>query len=142
MDVSIGYLFKQIHIKFEKKRNHDLASENLTQSQIDLLGFLMDCKSDKVTQKDIAEGMEIQHTTVIGTLKRLEEKGLVRSVVDSENKKYRNILLTPAAMKVEDRIRRHRNETEALIVKDLSEEEIHQLRRLLVRVRDNISDVR
>lgn len=139
MKPSIGHLFKQIHIKFQRRMNYNLASENLTLTQINLLSFLLDHKSEKITQKDIVEKMEIKHTTVIGLLKRLEEKGLVRTVVDEQNKKYRNILLTPDALKVEKEIYAHRREMDELIVKNLTEEEVKELYRLLEIVRDNIS---
>lgn len=137
MKPAIGYLFKQIHIKCEHKMNQHLASENLTSAQLAFMSYLLDHKGGKVTQKDIAEALEIKHTTVIGLVKRLEEKGLVQSVTDSDNRKYRNISLTKEAMKVEERIRDHRRAMDETLSKGLTDEEIEQLRTLLKKVRNN-----
>lgn len=138
MKPPIGYLFKQIHIKCESKINQHLASENLTSAQLSLMSYLLDHKSEKVTQKDIAEELEIKHTTVIGLVRRLEEKGLVRSVTDPDNRKYRNISLTSKAMKVEEKIRDHRRTMDEALSKGLTDEEVEQLRILLQKVRKNL----
>lgn len=138
MKPPIGYLFKQIHIKCEKKINQHLASENLTSAQLSLMSYLLDHKSEKITQKDIAEELEIKHTTVIGLVRRLEEKELVRSVTDPDNRKYRNISLTSKAMKVEEMIRTHRRTMDEALSKGLTDEEVEQLRILLQKVRNNL----
>ena len=71
--------------------NQELERVGLTFSQMRVLRFIEDNPKMKITQKDISNELDIQHSTTIGLLKRMQEKGLVRVVVDEDNRRCRNI---------------------------------------------------
>ena len=130
----LGYQFKLINEKFKKQFNENLQSMDLTFSQFVVLDYLGRNRKDKVTQKDISEALQLKHSTVIGILKRLEAKEMVQCIVDAENKRYRNVMLTKKAADSLEEMYRHREEMEKRLISELTKEEETELRRLLGRV--------
>ena len=92
-----GILIKKLDKVFKQNFNQELERVGLTFSQMRVLRFIEDNPKMKITQKDISNELDIQHSTTIGLLKRMQEKGLVRVVVDEDNRRCRNIFLTEKA---------------------------------------------
>ena len=67
--------------------------------------------------------MRVKHSTVIGILRRLETKGFLYCVVDEENKRCRNVILTQKGLDLKSEMEVHLREEEMRIRKALSEEE-------------------
>ena len=88
----------------------------------------------------MCEAVHSSHPTVIGLIDRLQEKDMVIRVVDEDNHKYKNILLTPKAIDVLEKRKKHHEVMEDLLVKGMSEDEIKELRRLLDKVYDNMQN--
>lgn len=130
----LGYQFKLIQEKFKKHFNANLENMNLTFSQFIVLDYLGKHREGKVTQKDISQALQLKHSTVIGILKRLEAKEMVQCIVDRENKRYRNVLLTKKAVDSLEEMYRHREEMEKRLVSKLTKEEEEELRILLSKV--------
>ena len=94
----------------------------------------------KITQKDISNELDIQHSTTIGLLKRMQEKGLVRVVVDEDNRRCRNIFLTKKAEDISYEMERGREIMESRVVKSFTDEEKETFYRLLNKAIDNLKD--
>ena len=90
----LGFKFKLIHEGFANMLNKQLRDEDMTFSQMILVSYLWENKDKKITQKDISQALQIKHPTTIGLLKRLEDKEMVKVVVDPDNRKYRNVAIT------------------------------------------------
>ena len=123
----IGARFKHIHDKFTQHMNQKLRCLNVTYSQMELLLYLAEHQNRKITQKDIGEFMRVKHSTVIGILRRLETKGFLYCVVDEENKRCRNVILTQKGLDLKSEMEVHLREEEMRIRKALSEEESQRL---------------
>ncbi len=134
----LGFKFRLIHESFAKMLNRQLKEEDMTFSQMMVCGYLWEHRDMKVSQKDISEALHIKHPTTIGLLKRLEEKEMVKVVVDPDNRKYRSIALTEKGDEFIARNRERRHYTDRSLVEGMSEEEIQMLRGLLDRVIDNM----
>ena len=113
----------------------------MTFSQMILMFYLWENREKKITQKDITDAMHIKHPTAIGLLKRLEEKEMLKVIVDPENRKYRNIALTEKGMTYVENDRKRKRHTDEDMVKGMSEEEVAQLRNLLDKVYDNLQNI-
>jgi DNA-binding MarR family transcriptional regulator len=98
-------------------------------------------KDHEVSQKEISEVLRIKHTTVIGLLERLEEKGMIARTVNPGNKRYRVITLTEKGQREVDHIWTCISRNEERIVGFMSEEEKDTLERLLDKVYANIENV-
>ncbi len=134
----LSFKFRLIHESFACMINRHLKEEDMTFSQMILIFYLWENRDRKITQKDITEAMHIKHPTTIGLLKRLEEKEMLKVVVDPDNRKYRNIALTDKGVNFVEKDRNRKRHTEEDMVKGMSSEEVKQLRDLLDKVYDNM----
>lgn len=134
----LSFKFRLIHESFACMINRHLKEEDMTFSQMILIFYLWENRDRKITQKDITEAMHIKHPTTIGLLKRLEEKEMLKVVVDPDNRKYRNVALTEKGVAFVEKDRNRKRHTEEDMVKGMSSKEIKQLRDLLDRVYDNM----
>ena len=135
-----GVLIKKLDKVFKQNFDQELERVGLTFSQMRVLRFLEDKPNTKITQKDISKELDIQHSTTIGLLKRMQEKGLVTVVVDEDNRRCRNIFLTSKAEEISCEMERGRTIMENRIVASFTEEEKEIFYRLLNKAIDNLKD--
>lgn len=135
-----GVLIKKLDKVFKQNFDQELERVGLTFSQMRVLRFLEDNPNTKITQKGISKELDIQHSTTIGLLKRMQEKGLVTVVVDEDNRRCRNIFLTSKAEEISCEMERGRTIMENRIVASFTEEEKEIFYRLLNKAIDNLKE--
>ena len=135
-----GVLIKKLDKVFKQNFDQELERVGLTFSQMRVLRFLEDNPNTKITQKDISKELDIQHSTTIGLLKRMQEKGLVTVVVDEDNRRCRNIFLTSKAEEISCEMERGRTIMENRVVASFTEEEKEIIYRLLNKAIDNLKE--
>ena len=135
-----GVLIKKLDKVFKQNFDQELERVGLTFSQMRVLRFLEDNPNTKITQKDISKELDIQHSTTIGLLKRMKEKGLVTVVVDEDNRRCRNIFLTSKAEEISCEMERGRTIMENRVVASFTEEEKEIFYRLLNKAIDNLKE--
>lgn len=133
-------LIKKLDKVFKQNFDQELERFGLTFSQMRVLRFLEDNPNTKITQKDISKELDIQHSTTIGLLKRMQEKGLVTVVVDEDNRRCRNIFLTSKAEEISCEMERGRTIMENRVVASFTEEEKEIFYRLLNKAIDNLKE--
>lgn len=133
-------LIKKLDKVFKQNFDQELERVGLTFSQMRVLRFLEDNPNTKITQKDISKELDIQHSTTIGLLKRMQEKGLVTVVVDEDNRRCRNIFLTSKAEEISCEMERGRTIMENRVVASFIEEEKEIFYRLLNKAIDNLKE--
>lgn len=116
------------------KFNNDLKEYDLTASQYVVLKYLINNEGKNIIQKDIGEFLVLKHTTIIGIIKRLEQKGLIKK----ESKHTSIITITSKGKKLYESI----GDYEALInhdvLKSLNKQEKENLSELLIKIYDDI----
>ena len=133
-------LIKKLDKVFKQNFDQELERVGLTFSQMRVLRFLEDNPNTKITQKDISKELDIQHSTTIGLLKRMQEKGMVTVVVDEDNRRCRNIFLTSKAEEISCEMERGRTIMENRVVASFTEEEKEIFYRLLNKAIDNLKE--
>lgn len=136
----IGFLIKRISDCIQKTANQHLKQFDLTLSQARILLYLRGRKGIKTSQKDIEDDFQVTHPTVIGILNRLEGKGFVKSEIDSEDKRVKNIYLTEKVTAVYSAMDDFEKTTEERLLQGLTNGRIQELRLLLKSVYKNIQD--
>lgn len=134
-ECSCGVLIKQIHDIMEKNANNVLREEKLTVSQSGVLSILDEKEGKTATFKELEKEFGVSQPTMVGILNRLEQKGLVDFLDDSEDKRIRKAHLTK---KGEDKCKegnKHMKAAEELLLKGLSDDEITEFNKLLLKVR-------
>ena len=130
-----GTLLKQIHDIMEKNANNVLREQELTISQSGVLVLLDEKEGKTATFKELEKDFGVSQPTMVGFLNRLEQKNLVEILADSEDKRIRKAHLTK---KGEDKCKegyKHMKTAEELLLKSLTDDEIIEFNRLLLKVR-------
>lgn len=136
--MDIGYELKILSKNLELHLDKKLEKDGITSSQFHLLVFLASQKGRKVTQKEICENLDLKHTTVIGLVKRMSEKGLVAVEVNAQNARYRDIFLTEKGVQYAENLDENRIVVNGQILNNFSDKDEAELKRLLQKLKNNI----
>lgn len=140
-ELAVSPRIKRISNALERKRTLDLEDMDLTSSQAFVLGYLIRNREEAVTPGDICRHFDLSHPTVTGILQRLECKGFLTYVEDSNDRRKKQICVTEKALDVHQHARERCQETESLVTGSMTEEELRTLVALLDRVIANIGQV-
>ena len=101
---NLEFYFKRINDALISYVNNELRDLDLTFSQMEVLQLLFERKGENIYQKDIEKHFNLSHPTVIGILKRLQAKDLVKVKRIEEDKRKRNIVLTDKVDYLEEKM--------------------------------------
>ncbi len=133
----IGYLLKHIDDKLKLAADESLKGSGITFSQVRVIAFIT-MNGGKATQKEIKEYFDVAHTTVLGMVKRLEKNGFLESYQDPEDRRNRILVATKKAKRLDSIMQESMIANEKRLVQGLNDEEIKELRRMLLILKDNI----
>ena len=136
-DNKLGFLIKMIHVSFETKINMVLSKYDLTRSQCDIIIYLIRSEG-LVTQRMIEKALHVSNPTVTGLLNRLEAKGFLERKVSEKDARFKYIVLTEKARKVDKEILSKLEENERELFSFLTDEECEELRILLRKIDINL----
>ena len=136
----IRQIFKLIYDALKRDCNHQLKETEITASQCAVLMFLFSTTKNEVNQRDIEDHLKLKNPTVTGILKRMEEKEFIQCVVNSKDKRFKNVFLTEKAQIIEKNLQENMEYMDKLLVKNMSDNEIQMLRILLCKVLENITE--
>lgn len=136
----IGFLFKQINLMIKKEIDKNLIKYDLTTSQSRVLFFIYFRRDDKTSMKDIEEHMKVTHPTVIGIVKRLEEKGFVTTAPDPEDRRVKLVVTTQKTTKMIKKLDQGKRRMDEKLLKGFTEQEVKELRRMLFMIEDNLKE--
>lgn len=131
-------LFKRIWEREERFANAKLSDYDLTFTQSNALEYIVE--NDSITQKNLEEHMEIQHSAVVGIVSRLESKGMIISTNSRQDRRQKLLFPTKLGLQVLEDIRADKERVENTLLKGLSEEDCAQLEHLLTRVYQNLAE--
>ena len=134
-----GEYFKMINIQFMAHADAALRPLGLTCAQSDLLMYLNTRGDQETTVQDIGRHFRLKHPTVIGFLRRLEEKGFVTTTVSERDRRCRVIRLTDKFSEVRRVMQDIRERMDARAARGFSPEEMAQLQSYRARIYHNIS---
>ena len=133
-----GFLMKMIVDRAETLFTQMEGTPDITPAQCRVLLYLESRQGEAASQRDIEHHMCVSHTTVKGLLRRLEEKGLVRTAFDSEDGRVKHAYLTPYYHKRHEQASGAIERLEARMLAGFTAAEKRQLNDFLGRMADNI----
>lgn len=134
-----GEYFKLIHIHAIARTDAALRPLGLTTAQSDLLRYLSLRGDEQTTVQDIGLHFHLKHPTVVGILRRLEEKGFVTTAVSERDHRCRIVRATAKAGEVSRIMEQTRAELDERSARGFSEEELLLLHSFLERIYQNVS---
>ena len=104
--------------------------------------FVLRClkNRDGQSQKDLCKNLHVRPSTVTVMIKRMEKRGLIKRVQDEKDKRITRIYLCKIGMDMIEDISKTQDDLEKITFKNLSDEEVNELNRLLVKIRDNLRE--
>lgn len=95
--INIGRLIKQADISLTRQMN-DLARQNdLTGTQMNVIDFLSRQENVAADQQAIEHEFNIRRSTTTIVLQRMEKRDLIQRIVDPDDRRKRQVQLTPVA---------------------------------------------
>ena len=138
----VGFLARHIHELTKRQMNAHVQELGLTMSQSFVLLVLKgrSCADCKTNIRDLEAALQVTHPTVIGLVKRLEEKGYIYEEQDVSDHRVRNVFLTDKANEVMEQMDLGRKRTEACAIEGLTPEEISIMKKGLRTVLSNLTE--
>ncbi len=135
---TLYYIFHQV-LRFHYQRTHMLLDDiGLYPGQPGLL-FALSVK-DGQSQKDLANKLNIKPATITVMLNRMEKSNLVERHPDPEDQRVSRVYITKQGKEVCNELRKVMKIIDSECFKNFTEEEKVILRRLLMQMRDNLSE--
>lgn len=138
-DVEKSYtvLIRDVHLAISGHIKNKLSPFNLAPEQNFIMMLLW--KKDGITQNEIGERLGKDKTNITRMISNLENKGFVRKITCTDDRRCFKIYLTPSGAQLEQEVCPVMEEVGQELVDGISAEELVVLRRLLTKVRDNAS---
>lgn len=130
----IGPLIKQLHDTLQKEANNRLNTEGLTMAQVHLLLKLKANPEGSYSLKELEKVLHVAQSTVVGIVKRSEQKNLVESYGDPKDKRIKKIRLTPKGLESCQLAIQHLDNVERQFLADLTPAEKAILIELLQKI--------
>lgn len=127
----IGFYLKKISDFLLMCANAHLKELDLTFSQFHLLLYILHGADNAVLQKDIEQYFRLKHPTVVGLLKRMEKKDLIRVEVNPEDRRGNRVIALQRGIDVGTEMLKGRNYADELLTRDLDEKQKSDLKKLL-----------
>ncbi len=138
VDNCLGFIANRLVKAFLKLLDYKLENFNLTGAQFCVLTKLFE--EEGLTQTQLAHRLYIESPTLVRTLDRLEEAGLIeRRRVPSDRRAF-HIFLTEKGHELKDVLMQKGHEVHEIAVQGLSEQEIEMLKDLLFQLWQNLEN--
>lgn len=140
MDIqdSCGTLLKQIHDALEKQANNSLRADGLTMAQVGVLLMLDRAEHRQMPLKELEKALHVAQSTAAGIVSRLEQKDLVESFGDAEDRRVKVVRLSEAGAGCCRTADARMAEAERQLLSSLTEAERDIFILLLRKVRDSL----
>lgn len=135
---SYGALLKQINDELRKNSNNELRSQGLTATQAGTLLELYYALERQLPMKELEERLHVAQSTVVGIVSRLEQKKLVESFGDPNDKRIKLVRITQAGIENVLKANQDMMQVEQRLLSGLTEAEQSILYTLLTKVRDTL----
>ncbi|MDD9877725.1 MAG: MarR family transcriptional regulator [Magnetovibrio sp.] len=137
-DSKIGFLFHDV-ARFRSIVFDDfMQAHDLTRAQWWVLANLF--RRDGLTQRDLAERMEIGAVTMSGLIDRLEAQGWVERRAEPKDRRVKRIWLTARAENIRPTVARGVNKLNRTSMKGLTDAQIETLVEMMRIIRANLLD--
>lgn len=133
-----GMYFKRINIDIQKYIDRNLSKYDITKSQLDILHYLEKHPKENVCQKDLQDFFHLSNATINGLVNRLEQKGFLKRVRSTSDKRISYIQQTKKAEQIHDDIKVSIQKLEQIMIEGISKDEQDLLFELLDKVTMNI----
>ena len=128
--ISVLYRYSQIFV------NRNLGEYHISGSQIGIIYYLL--RNTGVSQDEIVKNFLLDKATIGRHLKSLEKNGLVNRKISPDDHRFHQVELTEKAKELIPLFQKTGMEWNGILTNGMTTEEIEILKRLLLKVVDNV----
>ena len=136
VDNCLGFIANRLVKSFLKVLDHKLSEFDLTGAQFCVLTKLFE--EQGLTQTQLAHRLYIESPTLVRTLDRLEEAGLIERRRVPEDRRAFHIFLTEKGEKMKNLLMQKGREVHEIAIKGMSPDEVKMLKDLLFNLWHNL----
>ncbi|MDR2993798.1 MarR family winged helix-turn-helix transcriptional regulator [Bacillus cereus] len=125
----LGYLVHRTDVKMSNYFTKRLKPYGVTPEQWGIISVLSSQRG--TTQKELAEAIDKDQTTVVRMIQSMERKGIVKKALNDQDRRSHNLFLTEKGDELKKTILPVVQDAHNFVTSNLSEEEIEQLKTLL-----------
>ncbi|SIR55567.1 transcriptional regulator, MarR family [Peribacillus simplex] len=130
----IGYLIHRTDVKMTNYFTKRLKPYEVTPEQWGIISVL--CSQKGTTQKELAEAIDKDQTTIVRMIQSMEKKGVVMKSFNDQDRRSHYLFLTEKGDDIKQTILPVVKDAHHFVTSNLSEEEIQQLKSLLNKLYD------
>lgn len=137
----IGYEIRAVSNLIKRKSYVMSAGDQtqLTEMRGKIIGFLYDHQGEDIFQRDLEAAFSIRRSTVSRFLSALEHQGLLERRPVPQDARLKKLALTPKAVAEHEEIMARIHKIESAIAQGLSEKELQEFSRILLKIKQNLS---
>lgn len=129
------FLIQKIHFRLLRKKLENLL---VHPGQIPILMILS--KKEGITQRQIAEKLDLRPATIAIMLRRMEKANLIYRVQDAKDRRVQRVFLSERGRELIDQIRQQLQDSEQKAFENFSQEELTMLNNLLDKMLNNLKN--
>lgn len=134
-----GKVINKISNRLRRRSKKIQESIGISGAKGNILNYiLVESENHPVYQKEIEEEFGLRPSTATETLKNLEQAELICRVPESEDGRYKKIVFTEQARKMEHILRKEITESEELLLQGITEEERKEFLRIAEKMLRNL----
>jgi DNA-binding MarR family transcriptional regulator len=138
LDARMGRMISLVSGAIFKYIDYHSRKLKLTNSQYEVLEYLLSRGTQETNQKDIEKHMELANSTVSGILRRMEKRGLITRVPSPTIPTAKNVNMTEKARINAARVMNKVTEIEDLLVSDITSEDLEICYTVLQKIYKNV----
>ena len=130
---NLSYLIIKASRHLKNALDKRLNAYDITASQFSVLNQIYN-RNGQITSAEIASILESDRPTISGMVNRLEQKKLLKKVVNPKDKRSAYLQLDPKTMELVETLRAVSNDLNLEIFKDLKASEVDQVKKVLASI--------
>jgi len=134
---SIGYLTRITFRAFSRHMERRTLPYGVSAGQWPFLRALW--TEEGLTQRELSQRVAMREPTTVTALKTLERSGLIRRIQSKEDNRKIHVFLSPKGRRLKEKLIPFVADVNAVAQEGISPEEIDVLRRVLLRMSDNLA---
>lgn len=140
--LDIGFQLHNLSNLMKRRMEHSEVfshmDDNVTRNNGWILNYLAHHSDRDIYQRDIENDFCIRRSTVSKVIRLMETKGLLRRETVSGDARLKKLVLTPDGEKLQAAIEREQQETERLLRRGVTEEELRIFHQVMEKFKNNI----
>lgn len=140
--LDIGFQLHSLSNLMKRRMEHSEVfshmDDNVTRNNGWILNYLAHHSDRDIYQRDIENAFYIRRSTVSKVIRLMESKGLLRREAVPGDARLKKLVLTAEGRRIQAAIEREQQETERLLRRGVTEEELRVFHQVMEKFKNNI----